>query len=86
LSKYKAAYGTVNKSDMTREEKLSYEQDNDKKRHAAFVDAHCGMKAYAYVLYLHHQHLQGQTKGTKMQGLHSQLPEAERRRKGKSPP
>jgi hypothetical protein len=42
----------VKKSDTTSKERLSYQQDMDKRRHAAFVDAHCGMKARAYYDYI----------------------------------
>jgi hypothetical protein len=52
LSKAFATYGTVNISQMTREEKLSYQQDIDKRRLEAFVDAHCGMKVRAYYDYI----------------------------------
>jgi hypothetical protein len=85
LLKCRTAYDTVNASDMTKEERFSYQKDINKRRYAAFVDAHCGMKAYAYFTYITSTS-QGQTKGTKMQGLHARLPEAERRRKGKSLP
>ena len=52
LSKDKAAYGSVKKADMTSKERRLYQDNIDKRRLEAFVDAHCGMKAMVYYDYI----------------------------------